>query len=283
MPWSHAERAHVGTWRRAGAGGDRAGRADGPQRLRHRLRRALGGAAAGAELRRRRGAWPARSRWPSSTWTTRRWPAQSAHRRGSAEQGLGRGAGHHPGDVTFPACPPGRRAPARTRAFASTCFATSERRQPAADVLRPARRHQRAGRAGDGDRGSAVWRLDRLREAVRDSRQVARERATTRAPPGWSEDDTFERYVQNGSNAGSCSARPTTTRPRAQAGGSYRPNGTGFTRDSTASAGRITAAASSLKAGNPNQAIAPGWYHPVVINSDRRARRRQLSRQHRHL
>jgi hypothetical protein len=84
--------------------------------------------------------------------------------------------------------------------------------------------------------------------------------------PGWSEEDTFERYVPNGNNAGALLNPADYYEPPGASGGSYGPNGTGFTRDSTALGGSDHGRRIVLKAGNPNQAIAPGWYHPVVIN-----------------
>jgi hypothetical protein len=84
--------------------------------------------------------------------------------------------------------------------------------------------------------------------------------------PGWSEEDTFERYVPNGSNAGQLYDPADYYEAAGTSGGAYQPNGTGFTRDSTTLGGSDYGRRIVLKAGNPNDAIAPGWYHPVVIN-----------------
>jgi hypothetical protein len=84
--------------------------------------------------------------------------------------------------------------------------------------------------------------------------------------PGWSEEDTFERYVPNGANAGQLYDPADYYEPPGMSGGAYQPDGTGFTRDSTELGGSDYGRRIVLKAGNPNQAIAPGWYHPVVIN-----------------
>ena len=75
-------------------------------------------------------------------------------------------------------------------------------------------------------------------------------------PAGWSEDDTFERYVQNGNNAGSVFT------PTADA---YSPGG-GFTPQSVALGGGDHGRYLVLKNGGPQNAIRPGWFNPVVIN-----------------
>lgn len=77
-------------------------------------------------------------------------------------------------------------------------------------------------------------------------------------PAGWDPTDSFERYVQNGNNSGQLlSPADVYAPPTGGVGGS---NGSGF--DVTADYGmRLT-----IKNGNPNQAIQPGWYYPVVIN-----------------
>jgi hypothetical protein len=75
--------------------------------------------------------------------------------------------------------------------------------------------------------------------------------------PEWDPDDRFERYVQNGNNAGALLANPDIYNPPVTG-----DNGSGF--DVTADYGlQLT-----IKDGNPQQAIAPGWYYPVIINPD---------------
>lgn len=70
----------------------------------------------------------------------------------------------------------------------------------------------------------------------------------------WTPDDKFERYVQNGSNRGALLSPADT----------YIPPGTdghsGFTVEVDYGTRMV------LKHGNPAQAIAPGWFFPVVIN-----------------
>jgi Flp pilus assembly protein TadG len=74
-------------------------------------------------------------------------------------------------------------------------------------------------------------------------------------PAGWDPTDSFERYVQNGNNRGTLLNPADVYTPPAG-----NNNGSGF--DVQADYGlQLT-----IKAGNPNQAIQPGWYYPVVIN-----------------
>jgi hypothetical protein len=82
----------------------------------------------------------------------------------------------------------------------------------------------------------------------------------------WSEEDTFERYEQTGNNKGALLDPADYYEPPGAPDGMYGPNGTGFTRDSTALDGSDHGRRLVLKAGTPNAAISPGWFHPVVIN-----------------
>ncbi len=73
--------------------------------------------------------------------------------------------------------------------------------------------------------------------------------------PAWDPADTFDRYIQNGNNAGQLLAQPDVyTAPSASS------SGTGFSLPTDYGL-QIT-----LKSGNPQQAIAPGWFFPVVID-----------------
>ncbi len=73
--------------------------------------------------------------------------------------------------------------------------------------------------------------------------------------PAWDPNDRFQRYVQNGNNRGALLANPDV-----YVAPSTGNNGSGF--DVTANYGLEL----TIKDGNPNQAIQPGWYYPVVIN-----------------
>ena len=77
-------------------------------------------------------------------------------------------------------------------------------------------------------------------------------------PVGWDPTDTFERYEQNGNNAGALLTPADFYAPPVPNGS----NGTGF--DVTVDYGiELT-----IKHGNPSQSIQPGWFFPVVINPD---------------
>jgi len=75
-------------------------------------------------------------------------------------------------------------------------------------------------------------------------------------PAGRSENDTFERYIPNGANAGQVYT------PDAD---SYPP-GSGYSPESVSLGGGDYGRLITLKSGSPNSALAPGQYHPVVIN-----------------
>ncbi|MBL8137478.1 MAG: Tad domain-containing protein [Acidobacteria bacterium] len=74
-------------------------------------------------------------------------------------------------------------------------------------------------------------------------------------PPGWDDLDSFERYVQNGRNRGQVLNPADVYTPPTN-----NNNGTGF--DVQLDYGLQI----EIKSGNPNQALQPGWFSPVVIN-----------------
>lgn len=74
-------------------------------------------------------------------------------------------------------------------------------------------------------------------------------------PAGWDPTDDFERYVQNGNNQGALLSPADAYTPPVTGN-----NGSGF--DVTIDYGLRL----EIKSGNPNQALQPGWYAPVVIN-----------------
>jgi len=76
------------------------------------------------------------------------------------------------------------------------------------------------------------------------------------APAGWSEDDSFERYIQTGSSAGEVFT-PTAD--------SYPP-GSGYSPRSVSVGGGDHGRYITLKNGGPHDSVTPGWFHPVVIN-----------------
>jgi hypothetical protein len=77
--------------------------------------------------------------------------------------------------------------------------------------------------------------------------------------PQWDPTDSFSRYVQTGNNAGALVPNPDSYVPPASDGSD---NGSGF--DVTRDYGMEL----TIKDGNPQNAIQPGWYYPVVINPD---------------
>jgi hypothetical protein len=81
-------------------------------------------------------------------------------------------------------------------------------------------------------------------------------------PSPWDPDDSFERYDKKG-----VLLNPADYYEAAGAsGGLYGPNGTGFTDKSVVAEGGDHGRYVTLKVGNPQQTIMPGWYFPVVIN-----------------
>lgn len=170
-----------------------------------------------------------------------------------------------PADVTFPVCPPGSPG-----AGTNACIRV--------DVFR----NQRA----DGNPLPTFFGrlLDITEQGVRatatavvmfgDSTDCVKpfaiadkwlELRNDQGAPGWSEEDTFERYDRK---TGAVLDPADYYEAPGAPGGTYGPNGTGFTRDSTSLGGSDHGRYMVLKSGGPQSAIAPGWYHPVVINPD---------------
>ena len=157
-------------------------------------------------------------------------------------------------DVTFPACPPTPGMPA------DTCVKVDLfRNQRAGGNPLPTFFARLAGITEQGVRATATARV-----LVGDSARCVKPWAVPdkwndlRDTPQdglWTPDDDFERYVQNGQNAGA------VLTPTADV---YVPPGvtghTGFTVEVD------YGTALTLKHGNPQQAIRPGFFFPVVIN-----------------
>jgi Flp pilus assembly protein TadG len=76
--------------------------------------------------------------------------------------------------------------------------------------------------------------------------------------PDWDTTDSFSRYVQNGNNAGALVPNPDSYIPPTPGQGGS--NGSGF--DVSLDYGLELV----IKDGNPQQAIQPGWFYPVIIN-----------------
>jgi hypothetical protein len=169
------------------------------------------------------------------------------------------------GDVTFPACPAGSPGAGSNACIRVNLF----RNQARANAL-PTFFGRMVNVTDQGVRATATAEVlfgdstDCVKPFAIADKWI--ERRNDQGPAGWSPEDTFERYVPNGNNAGQLYNPADYYEAPGTPGGSYQPNGTGFTRDSTALGGTDYGRRIVLKAGNPNQAIAPGWYHPVVIN-----------------
>jgi len=168
-------------------------------------------------------------------------------------------------DVTFPVCPPGSPG-----AGTDSCIRVDVYRNQARGNALPTFFSRLAGVTEQGVRATATAEV-----LFGDSTDCVKpfaiadkwlEQRNDQGDIGWSEEDTFERYVPNGTNAGQLLDPADYYEAPGQPGGIFGPNGTGFTRESTALGGSDHGRRIVLKAGNPNQAIAPGWYHPVVIN-----------------
>jgi hypothetical protein len=172
-----------------------------------------------------------------------------------------------PADVTFPVCPPG--APG---AGTNSCIRVDVfRNQRGGGNPLPTFFGNLVGITNQGVRATATaevrfggtsncvkpWAMpDKWDETYNDV-----------GPPGWDPSDTFERYEPNGPNQGQLlSPNPDTYQP--PGAGPYGPNGTGFTREGASLGGSDYGLQIVLKHGNPQQAIAPGWFFPVVINPD---------------
>lgn len=162
------------------------------------------------------------------------------------------------GDVTFPACPPGSPGAGTNSCIRVDVF----RNQRAGGSPLPTFFGNLVGVTEQGVRATATAEAlfgdstDCVKPfAIPDKWAEFRNDV---GPAGWSETDTFERYVQNGSQQGSMMDPADLY----QAGA----GGTGFSPESVASGGGDYGRRIVLKAGNPNTAIAPGWFFPVVIN-----------------
>jgi hypothetical protein len=163
-----------------------------------------------------------------------------------------------PGDVTFPVCPPG--APG---AGTNSCIRVDVfRNQRAGGSPLPTIFGTLVGVTEQGVRATAIAEAlfgnstDCVKPfAIPDKWAEYRNDV---APAGWSEQDTFERYVPNGSNSGAVLAPADVY----QAGA----GGTGYSPESVSAGGGDYGRNLVLKYGTPGDAVSPGWFQPVRVN-----------------
>lgn len=169
------------------------------------------------------------------------------------------------GDITFPVCPPGSPAAGTNACIRVDVF---RNQRPGGNPL-PTFFGNLVGIAEQGVRATATAQVlygasaDCVKPFAIPDKWL--ELNDDQGAAGWSSEDTFSRYEKN--TEAVLNPADYYEPPDAQ-NGQYAPYGTGYTRDSTALGGSDHGRYTVLKAGGPQDAIAPGWYHPVVINPD---------------
>jgi hypothetical protein len=160
-------------------------------------------------------------------------------------------------DVTFPACPPGSPGAGTNSCIRVNVFRSTYQRAGGNGL--PTFFGQLVGVTEQGVRATATAEalFGNTTDCVKPFAIADRwiERRNDAGAPGWSEEDTFERYVPNGSNAGQL----LDPADEYDAGGGFTPNSVGI---GGGDYGRLI----TLKSGSPSGALAPGQFHPVVIN-----------------
>jgi Flp pilus assembly protein TadG len=169
-----------------------------------------------------------------------------------------------PGDVTFPVCPPGSPGAGTPACIQVDLYRNQERNNPlptffgrVTNVTEQGVKATATAEVLFGDSTDCVkpWAIpDKWVELRNDQ-----------GPVGYSETDTFERYAQNGNNRGALLVPADYYEPPNAPGGTYLPNGTGFTRDSVTLGGSDYGMQLTLKTGNPQDQVSPGWFQPVVV------------------
>ncbi len=110
-------------------------------------------------------------------------------------------------------------------------YRNQARGNPLADVLRTSRQRRQPGRACNRNGRSAVWRLDGLRQAVRDPGQVAG--TSQRSGPAGLERGRHVRALRTErQQPGTAAESGRLLRAAGPPAASISANGTGFTRDS---------------------------------------------------
>jgi putative Flp pilus-assembly TadE/G-like protein len=160
-----------------------------------------------------------------------------------------------PGDVTFPMCPPGSPGAGTNSCIRVDVF----RNQRAGGSPLPTFFGTLVGINEQGVRATATAgalfgnSTDCVKPFAIPDKWL--EQNNDQGPAGWSETDTYERRNRDGSlmvgNPGLDD----------YGGGAY-----GYTPATVGLGGGDHGRYMKLKAGSPGDAIAPGWFHPVVIN-----------------
>jgi hypothetical protein len=178
-------------------------------------------------------------------------------------------------DVTFPPCPPGSpgagtNACIRVDVFRNQRTSTTPKPIPTifGTLFGVTLQGVKATATAEVLYGTSVncvrpWAIpDKWQENLND---------VTNPPPsvvGWDQFDSFERYDKSGNLLPGTpdyyqpwGSAPTPTPPGWQVG--LEPDGTGYTKQSVTLGGDY-GRKFVLKPGNPHDAIAPGWFYPVV-------------------
>lgn len=156
------------------------------------------------------------------------------------------------GDITFPACPPG------SPGVPDTCVrANVFRNQRASGNPLPMFFGQFVNLTEQGTRATATAQMLTGDAATCVKPWAVPDKWLERRPvvTPWEPTDTFERYVQNGPNSGQVLNPADVYVPP-----SSSDPGSGLTVEVDYGTRMV------LKNGNPHQAVAPGWFYPVVIN-----------------
>lgn len=169
-----------------------------------------------------------------------------------------------PADVTFPPCPPGSPGEDSDACIRVDVF---RNQRPGGNPL-PTIFGRLVGVTEQGVRATATAEVlfgdstDCVKPWAMPDKWI--ELRDDQAPIGWSPDDEFERYAQNGGNAGALLDPADFYQPPGP-GAMNGGNGTGFTRDSVGLGGSDYGERIVLKVGNPHDQISPGWFQPVVL------------------
>ena len=168
------------------------------------------------------------------------------------------------GDVTFPACPVGSPGAGTNACIRADVFRNQTRANPLPTFF--------AGLVGVQNQG--VQATATAEVLFGDSTECVKpfaiadkwlELRNDVGPAGYSDDDSFERYAQNGNNRGALLTPADYYELPNAPGGQYGPNGTGYTRDSVGLGGSDYGRRLVLKTGNPHDQVSPGWFQPVVL------------------